>query len=98
VNAAQAIPEGRAEAHTIRVRTSTDERGRAVIEVADDDVGIPRHLLNKVFDPFMTTKPVGEGTGLGLFVSRSIIKAVGGEITMESEVGKGTRVRLVLPP
>ncbi len=98
VNAAQAIPEGRAEAHTIRVRTSTDERGRAVIEVADDGVGIPRNLLNKVFDPFMTTKPVGEGTGLGLFVSRSIIKAVGGEITMESEVGKGTRVRLVLPP
>jgi two-component system, cell cycle sensor histidine kinase and response regulator CckA len=98
VNAAQAIPEGRAEAHTIRVRTSTDERGRAVIEVADDGVGIPRNLLNKVFDPFMTTKPVGEGTGLGLFVSRSIIKAAGGEITMESEVGKGTRVRLVLPP
>ncbi|MFS8069887.1 MAG: ATP-binding protein, partial [Byssovorax sp.] len=98
VNAAQAIPEGRAEAHAIRVRTSTDERGRAVIEVADDGVGIPRHLLNKVFDPFMTTKPVGEGTGLGLFVSRSIIKAAGGEIAVESEEGKGTRVRLILPP
>lgn len=98
VNAAQAIPEGHAEAHTIHVRTSTDERGRAVIEVADDGVGIPRHLLGKVFDPFMTTKPVGEGTGLGLFVSRSIIKAAGGEITVESEVGKGTRVRLILPP
>ena len=98
VNAAQAIPEGRAEAHTIRVRTSTDERGRAVIEVADDGVGIPRHLLGKVFDPFMTTKPVGEGTGLGLFVSRSIIKAAGGEITVESEEGQGTRVRLILPP
>ncbi|MEP7122176.1 MAG: ATP-binding protein [Byssovorax sp.] len=98
VNAAQAIPGGRAEAHTIRVRTSTDERGRAVIEVADDGVGIPRHLVGKVFEPFMTTKPIGEGTGLGLFVSRSIVKAAGGEITVESEVGKGTRVRLVLPP
>ena len=98
VNAAQAIPEGRVEAHTIRVRTSTDERRRAVIEVADDGAGIPGHLLKKVFDPFMTTKPVGEGTGLGLFVSRSIIKAAGGEITVESELGKGTRVRLVLPP
>ncbi len=46
----------------------------------------------------MTTKPVGEGTGLGLFVSRSIIKAAGGEIAVESEEGKGTRVRLILPP
>jgi len=97
VNAAQAIPEGRAEAHTIQVRTWTDERRRAVIEVADDGVGIPRHLLGKIFDPFMTTKPVGEGTGLGLFVSRSIVKAAGGEITVESEIGKGTRVRLFLP-
>lgn len=97
VNAAQAIPQGRAEAHTIRVRTWTDERKRAVIEVADDGVGIPGHLLGKVFDPFMTTKPVGEGTGLGLFVSRSIVKAAGGEITVESELGRGTRVRLFLP-
>ena len=97
VNAAQAIPEGRAEAHTIRVCTSTDERGRAMVEVVDDGVGIPKHLLGKVFDPFMTTKPVGEGTGLGLFVSRSIVKAAGGEITVESELGKGTRVRLCLP-
>ena len=97
VNAAQAIPEGRAEAHTIRVRTSTDERGRAMVEVVDDGVGIPKHLLGKVFEPFMTTKPVGEGTGLGLFVSRSIVKAAGGEITVESELGKGTRVRLSLP-
>ena len=97
VNAAQAIPEGRAEAHTIRVRTSTDERGRAMVEVTDDGVGIPKHLLGKVFEPFMTTKPVGEGTGLGLFVSRSIVKAAGGEITVESELGKGTRVRLSLP-
>jgi CheY-like chemotaxis protein/two-component sensor histidine kinase len=97
VNAAQAIPEGRAEAHAIRVRTATDERGRAIIEVADDGVGIPKHLLGKVFEPFMTTKPIGEGTGLGLFVSRSIVKAAGGEITVESELGKGTRVRLSLP-
>jgi CheY-like chemotaxis protein len=79
------------------VCTWTDERKRAVIEVADDGVGIPGNLIGKVFDPFMTTKPVGEGTGLGLFVSRSIVKAAGGEITVESEVGKGTRVRLVLP-
>ena len=97
VNAAHAIPEGRAEAHTIRVHTSTDERGRAVIEVADDGVGIPKHLLGKIFEPFMTTKPIGEGTGLGLFVSRSIVKAAGGEIAVESELGKGTRVRLFLP-
>ena len=97
VNAAQAIPEGNAEDNQIRVRTSTGARGRVVVEIVDTGVGIPPHLLGRVFDPFLTTKPVGEGTGLGLFVSRSIIKVAGGEISVESEVGHGTTVRIVLP-
>ncbi len=98
LNAAQAIPEGRAEDHQIRVSTATDEGGRVVIEVADTGEGIPPHLVRRVFDPFFTTKPVGEGTGLGLFVSRTIVKTAGGEISLESEVGRGTTVRVALPP
>jgi len=97
VNAAQAVPEGRAGDNEIRVRTATDLRGRVVVEITDTGVGIPEHLVGRVFDPFLTTKPVGEGTGLGLFVSRSIVKVAGGEISVESEVGRGTTVRIVLP-
>ena len=98
VNAFHAVPEGRADDNEIRVRTTTDARGRVVVEITDTGVGIPPQLLGRVFDPFVTTKPAGEGTGLGLYVSRAIIKAAGGEITVESEVGRGTTVRVTLPP
>jgi signal transduction histidine kinase len=97
VNAAQAIPEDGAEGHEIRARTGVDAKGRVVVEITDTGVGIPPALIGRVFDPFVTTKPAGEGTGLGLFVSRSIVKDAGGEITMESEVGRGTTVRVTLP-
>jgi CheY-like chemotaxis protein/two-component sensor histidine kinase len=97
VNAAQAIPEGHSSDNEIAVSTRRDARGRVVIEIADTGVGIPEAMLGRVFDPFLTTKPVGEGTGLGLFISRSIIKDAGGEIVVESEVGKGTSVRIALP-
>src|SRR6185295_10123720 len=98
VNAAQAIPEGRPDDNTITVRTGEGGRGRVVIEVADTGEGIAPPLLGRIFDPFVTTKPVGEGTGLGLFVSRTIITQAGGEITVESVVGRGTTVRVSLPP
>ena len=68
-----------------------------MIEVADAGVGIPPDVLPRVFEPFFTTKPVGEGTGLGLFVCQGIVTEMGGEITAESEVGKGTTFRVTLP-
>jgi len=97
INAAQAIPEGHANENEIRVVTKWSDHGRAIVEVADTGSGIPRDLLKRIFDPFFTTKPVGIGTGLGLSICRSIVGTLGGEITVESQVGKGTLFRVELP-
>ncbi|MCJ2163274.1 MULTISPECIES: PAS domain-containing sensor histidine kinase [unclassified Pseudodesulfovibrio] len=69
----------------------------AVIKVADTGPGIPAANLNRIFDPFFTTKPVGKGSGLGLSICYGIIHQMGGEIDVESTVGKGTRFTLRLP-
>jgi signal transduction histidine kinase len=96
VNAAPALPEGRASQHEIRVVTQT--AGEAVIiEVRDTGMGIPKENMALIFDPFFTTKPIGVGTGLGLSLCRRMITDLGGEIAVESEVGRGTVVRLTLP-
>jgi PAS domain S-box-containing protein len=98
VNAAQAIPEGRADDHEIRVGTSTDDRGRAVIEIEDTGVGMKPETLRQIFDPFFTTKPAGVGVGLGLSICQRLVNAMGGEISAESSFGKGSLFRVVLPP
>jgi PAS domain S-box-containing protein len=95
-NAAQAIPEGRPEDHLIRVSVRA-EGASVIVEVSDTGVGIPPEVLGRVFDPFFTTKPRGVGTGLGLPISRGIVKSLGGEITVSSTVGVGTAFRIVLP-
>jgi signal transduction histidine kinase/ActR/RegA family two-component response regulator len=98
VNAAQAIPEGEAHMNEIRATTRTDEHGRAVIEIQDTGTGIPPDVAARIFEPFFTTRPEGKGLGLGLSVSRDIIAALDGEITVDSVVGKGTTIRVALPP
>jgi CheY-like chemotaxis protein len=97
MNAAQSIPEGRADRNEIRIVTRTAENGRAVIEVCDTGAGIPRDILPRIFDPFFTTKPVGVGTGLGLSLCHRMVSDLGGDIAVESEVGKGSVFRLTLP-
>ncbi|QHF28810.1 ATP-binding protein [Pseudomonas sp. R32] len=93
VNAAQAIGPERG---TITLRTGCD--GEQVwIEVADTGSGIAADSLQKIFDPFYTTKPVGQGTGLGLSLSYGIIKRHRGEIRVHSELGAGTTFRIELP-
>lgn len=98
VNAAQAIPEGNIEGNTIRVAIRTDEAGRAVVEISDSGTGIRPEDIANLFTPFFTTKPPGIGTGLGLPICRRIIAQMGGDIQVESEHGKGTTFRVVLPP
>ena len=67
------------------------------LTIADSGSGIAPANLEKIFDPFFTTKPVGKGTGLGLSICHSIVESHGGEIICESDVGKGTTIRVLLP-
>ena len=97
VNAAQAIEEGRAQHNEIRVVTRTDPDGAAVVEIGDTGAGMTPEVIGRVFTPFFTTKPVGVGTGLGLAICQRIVAAHGGRIEIESEVGRGTTVRVWLP-
>ncbi|MBF5066613.1 histidine kinase, partial [Salmonella enterica subsp. enterica serovar Istanbul] len=97
VNAAQALPEGDSASHEIRLVTSTDAAGRAVIEVRDTGAGIPAANLDRIFDPFFTTKAVGTGTGLGLSICHTLVSGMGGTITVESEEGRGTSFRVAIP-
>jgi CheY-like chemotaxis protein len=97
VNAAQAIPDGAADRHWIRVTTFTAPDGRAVLEVSDNGTGISEQHVKHVFDPFFTTKATEAGTGLGLAISRDIATKLGGEIEIQSTLGQGTTLRVVLP-
>lgn len=67
------------------------------LTVRDDGMGIPPEVLPKLFEPFTTTKEVGKGVGLGLAISKGIVDRHSGKITVESELGKGTTFRIVLP-
>ena len=107
VNARDAMPNG----GRVTIRTSNEvvttpaTLGTAImpageyvcIEVSDTGVGIAKEHLGKIFDPFFTTKPIGQGTGLGLATVYGIVKQSGGFITVDSEVGKGTKFRIFLP-
>jgi len=96
INAAHAIPEGRPEQNEVRV-TLRPQGERVIIEVQDTGVGMAPDVRARIFDPFFTTKPVGVGTGLGLSICHGIVTGFGGDISVESEVGRGSTFRVSLP-
>ncbi|HEX6278118.1 MAG TPA: PAS domain S-box protein [Polyangiaceae bacterium] len=96
LNAAQAIPEGDPANHEIRIELASD--GETIrVEVVDDGSGMTPDVLDRIFDPFYTTKPPGVGTGLGLPICRSIVRAHGGEIVVKSTPGQGSAFTVTLP-
>jgi signal transduction histidine kinase len=97
LNAAHSIEREEPEANVIRVATRKAPGGNIVVEVSDTGKGIPAEAQPRIFDPFFTTKPIGVGTGLGLSVCHGIVRSLGGTITVESEMRRGSTFRVVLP-
>ena len=96
VNAAHAINEGNAQNNQITVRSWVAET-MVNVEIADTGAGIPAKDLERIFEPFFTTKPAGVGTGLGLAICRRIVAEFGGELRVESQLGKGSAFVVCLP-
>ncbi|MCI0707451.1 MAG: response regulator [Ignavibacteriae bacterium] len=107
VNARDAMPSGGlltvtidnvvVDEHTARFHTDAKPGPHVMFIVADTGVGIPHHLLEKIYEPFYTTKGPGKGTGLGLSTSYGIVRSHGGFMSVYSEVGKGTEFKVYLP-
>jgi|GEM_PF-398311 len=94
-NSCHALPSSGGE---ISIKTEKTEDGRVLMEFSDNGQGIPEEIIEQVFEPFVTTKPVGVGTGLGLSIVRNIIMNHRGEIKVKSEPGRGTTFSIYLYP
>lgn len=99
INAAQALPAEPSDDREFKiiVKTRADEEDNVVISIEDNGVGIAPSKLSQIFEPFYTSKAVGEGTGLGLSIAHGIVSDLKGHIDVASEVGKGTIFSIVLP-
>ena len=80
----------------IRVRLQSTDTG-ASLDIIDSGAGIPKENIDRIFEPFFSTKAPGKGTGLGLFVSRDIVEKFGGKLTVESKLGEGTCFKIRIP-
>ena len=93
-------PEGYEPTVTVKTLSNSLSASRATevrVSVKDNGNGIPKKVMDKIFQPFFTTKPTGEGTGLGLSLSYDIVKAHGGEFVIHTEEGKYTEFVFTLP-
>ncbi len=101
-NASQAMQESGGQLHiSLKQRkkqgSKPDKGDSILLKVIDTGSGIEKEILNKIFDPYFTTKQRGKGTGLGLSVVQGIVDSCNGEIQVLSQVGKGTEIRIFLP-
>jgi PAS domain S-box-containing protein len=96
MNAMHALPPGPAASNEIAVRTRSDG-AHAIIEVADSGPGVPPADRERIFEPFFSTKEIGKGTGLGLFVCRNIVRGFSGEVEVGDRPGGGALFRVTLP-
>ena len=92
INACKAMSAG----GVLRLRTAV-QKHRLIAEVQDSGVGIPSSDMSRIFDPFFTTRPAGEGIGLGLCICQTIMRSLGGEIAVRSQVGSGSTFTVFLP-
>ncbi len=98
VNEKKTLRQAQGDNYEPTVKISTKKVNNKIeISVADNGNGIPQNVLDKIFQPFFTTKPTGEGTGLGLSLSYDIIKAHGGELKVETKLYEGSKFIIVLP-
>ena len=100
INARDAMTGGGVITISAHNDTSGDEAGaggHVAISVEDTGAGIAPDILGKIFDPFFTTKPIGKGTGLGLSQVHGFAHQAGGTVKVASELGKGTRITILLP-
>jgi two-component system NtrC family sensor kinase len=92
-NSLDAVPDG----GNVTMRTRAADGDGVRVDIVDGGVGMSSETLQKIFEPFFTTKQQGEGTGLGLSITYGIVKRLGGEIDVKSELGQGTEFSVWLP-
>jgi signal transduction histidine kinase len=94
-NAADSIPAGRGGSISIRAKRDAD---RIVISVEDDGTGMDEETLARLFEPFFSTKPIGTAVGLSLAVALAVLRTIGGDLRIDSELGRGTIATILLEP
>lgn len=97
INAAHAIAAGRADTNRITLSARAIDASTVEISVSDTGSGMTPEVLERVFDPFFTTRPIGKGTGLGLSICKGIVQSARGQLTAASRPGAGSVFRLTLP-
>jgi two-component system NtrC family sensor kinase len=98
LNAGAALVSAKRPRGRVTLRATSEERPRRVrIEIEDDGPGVAPQVRDRLFEPFVTTKEVGEGTGLGLAVCRGLVESAGGEIGLDASYATGARFYLILP-
>lgn len=97
-NAFQALPEGEPADNEVKISTGVADDGCVVIRISDTGAGMSRAALRRAFEPFYTTKGMRKGTGLGLAIARGIVTGLGGSVRLDSALGQGTTVTVMLQP